>query len=139
MIRTLALAGVLAAFTAASAQADCRDDLVKADQNFAKTRSALQAAATAAPSVKCAAYRRHIASLTEVRNVFARCDTSAGKAKNAAQTNAALASFNKQAREACPQPAAKTPGAGAPAAKAPAAKGPGLAPPPGGALPPPKN
>jgi hypothetical protein len=137
MIRTLALAGVLAAFTVASAQADCRDDLVKADQNFAKTRSALQAAATAAPAVKCAAYRRHVASLTEVRNVFARCDTSAGKAKNAAQTNAALASFSKQAREACPPPAAK--GANAPAAKAPAAKGPGLAPPPGGALPPPKN
>jgi hypothetical protein len=143
MIRTLALAAVLAAFTVASAQADCRDDLVKADQNFAKTRSALQAAASAAPAVKCAAYRRHVASLTEVRNVFARCDTSAGKAKNAAQTNAALASFSKQAREACPQPAAK--GANAPAAKAsgataPAAKGPGLAPPPGNApLPPPKK
>jgi hypothetical protein len=139
MIRTTALAAVLAAFTVASAQADCRDDLVKADQNFAKTRSALQAAATAAPGVKCAAYRRHIASLTEVRNVFARCDTSAGKAKNAAQTNAALASFNKQAREACPQPAAKAPGA---AAKPPgaAAKAPGMAAPPANApLPPPKN
>lgn len=149
MIRTLALAGVLAALTTVSAQADCRDDLVKADQNFAKTRSALNAAATAAPNVKCAAYRRHVASLTEVRNVFARCDTSANKAKNAAQTNAALASFNKQAREACPQPAAKAgagvpsakaPAARAPAAKAPAAKAPGIAAPPANApLPPPKN
>ena len=88
------------------AVADCRDDLVKADQEFAKTRSALQSAAEAAAPVKCAAYRRHIASLTQVRNVFARCDTSAGKAKNAAQTNATIASFNKQMRETCPAPAA---------------------------------
>jgi hypothetical protein len=105
----MTLAAVLAAFTAVSAQADCRDDLVKADQNFARTRSALNAAATAAPNVKCAAYRRHIASLTEVRKVFARCDTSANKAKNAAQTSAALASFNKQAKEACPAAAPKAP------------------------------
>jgi len=122
MIRTVTLAAVLAVFAVASAQADCRDDLVKADQNFARTRSALNAAATAAPNAKCAAYRRHIASLTEVRNVFARCDTSAGKAKNAAQTNAALAAFNKQARETCPPPAAKAPGGTTPAAKAPPAK-----------------
>jgi hypothetical protein len=88
------------------AAADCREDLVKADQEFAKTRSALQKAAEAAPAVKCAAYRRHIASLTQVRNVFARCDTSANKAKNAAQTNATIASFNKQMRETCPPPAA---------------------------------
>jgi hypothetical protein len=88
------------------AAADCRDDLVKADQEFARTRSALQQAAEAAPAVKCAAYRRHIASLTKVRNVFARCDTSVAKAKNAAQTNATLASFNKQMRETCPAPAA---------------------------------
>ena len=52
------------------------------------------------------AYRRHVASLTQVRNVFARCDTSADKAKNAAQTNATLASFTKQMRENCPAPAA---------------------------------
>ena len=38
--------------------------------------------------------------------VFARCDTSAAKAKNAAQTNATIASFNKQMRETCPAPAA---------------------------------
>jgi hypothetical protein len=87
------------------AAAACREDLVKADQEFAKTRSALQQAAEATPAVKCAAYRRHIASLTQVRNVFARCDTSADKAKNAARTSATLASFNKQMRESCPAPA----------------------------------
>jgi hypothetical protein len=95
---------------ALSAHADCRDDLIKVDQNFNTTRSALQKAATAAPPVKCAAYRRHVASLTEVRNVFARCDTSAGKAKNAAQTNATLAEFTKQMRANCPAaPAKKSP------------------------------
>jgi hypothetical protein len=91
---------------AAPAQAACRDDLIKSDQDFAKTRSALQKAAEAAPAVKCAAYRRHIASLTQFRNVLSRCDTSANKAKNAEKTNADIASFNKSMREACPQPAA---------------------------------
>ena len=107
LVFALALSAALIGFTCASANADCRDDLIKADQNFNKTRSALQKAATAAPPVKCAAYRRHIASLNEVRNVFARCDTSASKAKNAAQTNSAIAAFNKQAQETCPAPAKK--------------------------------
>jgi hypothetical protein len=61
----------------------------------------LQGAASAAPPVRCAAYRRHVASLTQVRNVFARCDTGADMAKNAAQTNSALAEFTKQMRETC--------------------------------------
>jgi uncharacterized protein YxeA len=108
-MKTILHALLLAALSLAvvpQAAADCREDLVKADQEFARTRSALQQAAQAAPAVKCAAYRRHVASLTKVRNVFARCDTSAAKAKNAAQTNATIASFNKQMRETCPAPAA---------------------------------
>jgi hypothetical protein len=51
--------------------------------------------------VKCAAYRKHVASLTEVRRVFARCDTSANKAANAAQTNTTLAAFTQQMQENC--------------------------------------
>ena len=47
------------------------------------------------------AYRSHVASLTEVRKVFGRCDTSANKATNAAQTGTALAAFTKQMQEAC--------------------------------------
>ncbi len=85
----------------AVASAACREDLIKADQDFSKTRSALQGAASAGAPVKCAAYRRHIASLTQVRNVFARCDTSADKVKNAAQTSTALAEFTKQMRATC--------------------------------------
>jgi hypothetical protein len=95
----VALTGVMLA----PAGAACRDDLIKADQNFNRTRSELQKAATAAPAVKCAAYRRHVASLTEVRNVFARCDTSTAKAKNAGQVSATLAEFTKQARDSCKQ------------------------------------
>jgi hypothetical protein len=100
----LAVALLATAALFAPALADCRDDLIKADQNFAKSRADLHKAASAAPAVKCTAYRRHIASLTEVRSVFARCDTSANKTRNAAQTNVALASFNKQMRETCPAP-----------------------------------
>ena len=93
---------LLAAVVLASpAGAACRDDLIKADQNFNRTRSDLQKAAAAAPALKCAAYRRHVASLTEVRNVFARCDTGGDKAKNAAQTNAALGDFTRQMRASC--------------------------------------
>src|ERR1041384_6576077 len=101
MTRTWLIAGALLAAAGANASAACRDDLVKADQNFARTRSELQGAANAAPPVKCAAYRKHIASLNEVRTVFARCDSGADKAKNAAQTNAALAEFTRQMRESC--------------------------------------
>ena len=96
------VAGVLlAAFVCGSAFADCRDDLVKADQHFNRTRSELQKAATATPPVKCAAYRRHVASLTEVRKVFARCDSSANKEANAAQTNTTLVVFTRQMQENC--------------------------------------
>jgi hypothetical protein len=93
------VAGVL--FACEAANAACREDLIKADQNFARTRSDLQKAAEAAPAVKCAAYRRHVASLTEVRKVFGRCDTSANKAANAAQTGTALAAFTKHMQDAC--------------------------------------
>ena len=96
------VAGVLLiAFGCASARADCRGDLVKVDQTFNQTRSELQKASNATPPVRCAAYRRHVASLTEVRKVFARCDTSANKEANAAQTNTTLAAFTKQMQENC--------------------------------------
>ena len=86
---------------ATPASAACRDDLIKADQNFNRTRSQLQQAANAAAPVKCAAYRRHVASLKEVRGAFARCDTGANKAQNAAQTGAALADFTRQMNASC--------------------------------------
>jgi hypothetical protein len=89
------------ACSAAAAPATCRDDLIKADQDFAKSRSSLQGASSATPAVKCAAYRRHVASLAQVRKVFARCDTGGDKAKNAAQTTTALAEFTRQMNEAC--------------------------------------
>ncbi len=100
-MRAATIAGLLMALACGTANAACRDDLIKADQNINRTRSALQKAAPAAPPVKCVAYRRHVASLTEVRNVFARCDTSTNKAANAAQTNAAITEFTKQMQDSC--------------------------------------
>ena len=97
----VALVCVMAVCWVAGASAACRDDLIKADQDFAKSRSSLNAAANAAPPAKCAAYRRHVASLGQVSKVFARCDTSADKAKNAAQTKSALADFTRQMNDAC--------------------------------------
>jgi hypothetical protein len=100
MIRA-ALACLIAVCSAAAASAACRDDLIKADQDFAKSRSTLQASANAAAPVKCAAYRRHVAALGQVSKVFARCDTSADKGRNAAQTKSALADFTRQMNDAC--------------------------------------
>ena len=85
----------------APAVAACRDDLIRADQSFHRTRSDLQKAASAAQPAKCTAYRRHVASLSNVRNVFARCDSGANKAQNAAATGAALAEFTRQMQESC--------------------------------------
>ncbi|MGB9368453.1 MAG: hypothetical protein WCE79_20820 [Xanthobacteraceae bacterium] len=96
-----ALACLMAICWTAGAAAACRDDLIKADQDFSKSRSALNAAANAAAPVKCAAYRRHVASFGQVSKVFARCDTSAEKAKNATQTKSALADFTRQMNDAC--------------------------------------
>jgi hypothetical protein len=45
MMRVLSLAGAMLAFAGAGASAACRDDLIKADQNFSRTRSELQGAA----------------------------------------------------------------------------------------------
>jgi hypothetical protein len=104
-------AALLIAALAPAAAASCRDDLIKADQDLHRTRSALHNAATAAPAPKCAAYRQHIAALTEVRNVFARCDSGKDKAKNAAQASSVIAEFTRQMRAACtaarPAPAKK--------------------------------
>lgn len=96
-----AIACLVAVCWTADAPAACRDDLIKADQEFARSRSSLNAAAAAAPAARCAAYRRHVASLGQVTKVFARCDTSADKAKNAAQTKSALADFTRQMNDAC--------------------------------------
>jgi len=104
-MRFMTLCGVVAFLLTGpfgqDASAACRDDLIKADQDFAKSRSALQASANAVPGARCAAYRRHVASLTQVGRVFARCDTGADKTKNAAQTKSALADFTRQMHESC--------------------------------------
>jgi hypothetical protein len=97
----VALACLIVVCSTAGASAACRDDLIKADQDFAKSRSSLNAAASAAPAVKCAAYRRYVASLGQVSKVFARCDTSANKAKNAEQTKSELTKFTRQMSDAC--------------------------------------
>ena len=99
-VRALLLAGMIAASIDA-ASAACREDLVATSQNLQRTREGMESAAKGTAAVQCAAYRRHVASLTQVRAVFARCDTSANKAKNDAQVGATIAEVNKQAQQAC--------------------------------------
>ena len=97
----LALPLLLTAQAPAPSTANCRDDLIKADQGIHRTRSALHKAQGAAPAVQCTAYRQHVASLNVVKNVFARCDAGANKAKNAATTGAAIAELSKQMQGVC--------------------------------------
>jgi len=99
-IFTLSFAALLGGPVPALAQA-CRDDLIKADQSIHRSRADLQKTAAATPAAKCAAFRQHVAALNVVKTVFARCDTSANKAANAAQANTAIASFTRQMRQSC--------------------------------------
>lgn len=100
LARTLLLAIMLGGY-AGAASAACREDLVASSQNLKRTREGMESAAKGTAAVQCAAYRKHVASLTQVRAVFARCDSSADKAKNDAQVGATLAEVNKQAQQAC--------------------------------------
>jgi hypothetical protein len=100
LARTLLLAIALGGY-AGGGSAACRDDLMATQQNLQRTREGMESAAKGTATAQCAAYRRHVASLTQVRSVFARCDTSANKAKNDAQVGATIAEVNKQARQAC--------------------------------------
>jgi len=102
MLRAAALAGVVM-FAAAgdAASAACREDLVATSQTLKRTREAMESAAGGTEAAKCAAYRRHVASLKQVRAVFARCDTGADKAKNDAQVGASIVEVNKQTQQAC--------------------------------------
>ena len=89
------------AVAGSAASAACREDLVATSQNLQRTREAMESAANGTAAVQCTAYRRHVASLTQVRAVFARCDTSANKTKNDAQVGATLADVTKKAQQAC--------------------------------------
>jgi hypothetical protein len=86
---------------ASAASAACREDLVATAQNLQRTRAEVESLAGKPPTVQCAAYRQHIAALTQVRGVFARCDLSAAKAKNAGQVTTEIATFTKQMRASC--------------------------------------
>ena len=100
LFRAAALAVILGASVSA-ASAACREDLVATSQNLQRTREGMESAAKGTATAQCTAYRRHVASLTQVRAVFARCDTGADKAKNDAQVGATIAEVSTQVQQAC--------------------------------------
>src|SRR5690242_10509979 len=85
---------------AATAQAACREDLVASARDLERSRSAVEQAARGTPA-QCTALRQHVATLTRIRAVFARCDTGANKGKNAAQVGDSLAAFTREMRASC--------------------------------------
>jgi hypothetical protein len=98
ILPVFAAAAVLTLSALSPASAACREDLVGASQTIERTRTGLE---SAAPAAKCAAYRQHVAALTQVRDVFARCDTGASKAKHSEQVGASLAELRKQMQASC--------------------------------------
>jgi hypothetical protein len=85
---------------AGAAQAACREDLVASAQDLERSRTAVEQAAQGTPA-QCTALRQHVATLTKIRGVFARCDTGANKGKNAAQVGDSITAFTKQMRASC--------------------------------------
>jgi hypothetical protein len=86
---------------ATSASAVCREDLVASAQTLKRTREGMESAAKGNAAAQCAAFRQHVAALTKVRGVFARCDSGADKAKNDAQVGETIAVVTRQAQQAC--------------------------------------
>ncbi|MGL5166361.1 MAG: hypothetical protein ACRC9K_10795 [Afipia sp.] len=84
-----------------SALADCRKDHIAADQNVRRTRVGIEKLADGTEAAKCAAYRRHIAALTEQRGMMARCDTGPNQAQNVSSIDTIIADFNKRAEVSC--------------------------------------
>lgn len=97
----LALLAVALALPACAASAACREDLVASAQNLKVSRDGMESAAKGTAAAQCAAFRRHVASLTQVRSVFARCDSSADKAKNDAQVGETIAAITGKMRATC--------------------------------------
>ena len=99
--RAFLMTGVVIALGTGAASAACREELVATAQNVKRTQADVESLAGKPPAAQCAAYRQHIAALTQVRTVFARCDTGAAKAKNAGQVTTTIATFTRQMRAAC--------------------------------------
>jgi hypothetical protein len=100
----VALSALVLSGCAGSAQAaDCRADLLSAQQNLERTLAGFRAAAkTGTEAQKCTALRQHVASLTRIRAVLSRCDSGGNKGKNAAQVGEAITTFNAEIRTNCP-------------------------------------
>ena len=101
VVAMMAGAALAAIAVASPAGAACREDLVASSENLKRTREGLETSAKGSVAAQCAAMRQHIVSLNQVKTVFARCDTSAEKAKNAGQVTTTIATFTKQVRENC--------------------------------------
>ena len=72
-VALLALSAVPAAAQAPSAT--CRADLEANDKRFEETLKRLEAAQKGTQAQKCAAYRSHVKSMEQGREVFMRCNT----------------------------------------------------------------
>ena len=97
----LLAAAMLIIAGASPAAADCASELTASQQSLERTRAAVAATATGSDAQKCAAQRRHYATLVKVREVFSRCDTGAQKGTNAAQLTATIDDFKVKMPRGC--------------------------------------
>ena len=98
-MKAMLLAAALMSLSDAAIAA-CREDLVATAQNVERTRAQVKASEGQAVA-QCPAYRQHIAALSGVKGVFARCDTGGNKGKNAEQVTTTIAALTRQMRASC--------------------------------------
>lgn len=90
-------------FAATSAHADCASDLAAVDKSFTETLARLDAAAKGTQAEKCAAYRSHVAIMTNGYNVFMRCMSGHAQRENAGQMGVSIDDFNEIITRRCKQ------------------------------------
>ncbi len=101
--RSLLLFALAAAALAVTtpARADCKSDLAAVDKSFTATLERLDAAAKGTQAEKCAAYRSHVAIMTNGYNVFMRCMSGHEQRENAGQMGVSIADFNELIKRRC--------------------------------------
>jgi hypothetical protein len=97
MLTVLAWAG-----TTGMAFAGCREDLAAADRNLRKAHAGFEKrVGQGTDAVKCSAYKRLVAALSDQRAVIDRCDTGPNHARNVQDIDRQIASISPQMNEVC--------------------------------------
>lgn len=85
----------------APARADCKSDLAAVDKSFTETQNRLDSVEKGTQAEKCAAYRSHVAIMTNGYNVFMRCMSGHEQRENSLQMAVSIDDFNEIIKRRC--------------------------------------